>query len=286
MNPFIEAKFGRVDLDLISASGPIGRDFTVHSPSRGSEHVFQDRGRRLERVSATIIFAHRGGSDDHLARYFEFKELVDAGAREVFSHPLGVSYLAFVDGAEFEASDDGTITVSLTFAPVIEPIAVRKIGASLQSQAGPASVALAAAAVPASAGIDGAGIVAKVEGWATAAADSSRLAAAELASVSAEIDAAIEGYAAATDPQSWEIYRALIALRYECELAAASLASSPTLTEITIAAAIPLRVFCVTRYGVDGADAAELEIRKANRVSEPGLLRAGQVLLVPPKGTK
>lgn len=282
-----DAKFGDMVLDVDDLRGTAGRDWVTQSPSRGDDHSHLDRGKRLKRTTCTINFCKRDQNDDHIARLIEFQKAADDGTQAVFVHPIAGSYLAIVDSFEFRlTSADDVITVDASFLAVVEPKPVSTIGAGVKAHAGVYSVQSKIADVPASAGLDTTSILAKIEAWADSAAETSNLAAAEIDGICAQIDAAIEATEAATTIETWPIYRSLIALRYECTLAAiAASATTDRLISYTVDTATPLRVFCVNYYGPEYADDAEDSIRSSNVINEPGLLRPGQQIQIPPKGS-
>lgn len=285
---FYAARYGDQSLVLTSYSGEVGRDYAVQSPSRGDDHRTQDRGRKINRVEAEILFIHQAGLAPYLDRWLAFRTLAESPAPSLFVHPIEGSYLAHVHDLRFRVDESPHIVATCTFVPpgVFAPVAA--VGAGVAPQAGPEHVEvlvdrcdtqLAARGLTSSA--PAAALEAAVR-WAEADEPDARAIAVELASLTTQIDQAIADLDLVTDLSRWELYRSMVELRYTLSRAAASVASeTEEVSRYTLAAAEPLRVLCARLFGAAAAVDRARQVQRLNGLRSPGLIPAGTTLVVP-----
>lgn len=294
MAEFQAAKFGQIALLITSHSDDDGRDWVTHSPARGDQHVLQERGRRLQRTRCDIVFCDEPNGITFLDRFLQFREVANDPRPQLFVHPVLGSYLAVVSELQHSvSSDERCVRVSCTFLAQDPPQAVFAIGAGVTAAAGPDQVGVYAAGADAElaelglASTAPAGALATVQAWAELEDPDARAIALEAASIAGEIDDAVETLALATDLTRWAAYRQMINLRYSVvQAASATTSETARVTEITLAAAEPLRALCARLYGASEAEERARQVQKLNGLRTPGLVPAGTSLKLPALGAR
>jgi hypothetical protein len=287
-------KYGDVTLVITSHSDDDGRDWAVHSPARGDQHVLQERGRRLQRTRCEIVFCDDPGTSTFLDRFLAFLTLARDATPRLFLHPILDSYPAVVSDLTYRVDNaQRAVLVSCTFVAQDPPQAVFPVGAGVTAAAGPEQVsALATVANNELADVKlksttPATCLAKVTAWAELEDPDARAIALEAASLAAEIDETIEDLELATSLERWEAYRALINLRYSVVRAASAVTSeSAQVTEIVLIAAEPLRSICARIFGARDAEERARQVAKLNGLRTPGLVPVGTTLKLPALGVR
>lgn len=282
-------KFGDITLLITSHADDDGRDWVVQSPSRGDQHVLQERGRRLQRTSCEILFCDEPGSATYLDRFLAFQVAAREAAPRLFLHPINGSYLAVVSEFSYRVeSPERSVRVACTFVAQEPPQAVFAVGAGVTAAAGPEQVGVMAAQTTAEledlelTSTTPTSCLATVTAWAELEDPDARAIALEAASLAAEIDDAIEALELATSLERWEAYRAFVNLRYSVVRAAAAVTSETAqITEITLTAAEPLRSICARLFGARDAEERTRQVSKLNGLRTPGLVPVGTVLKLP-----
>jgi hypothetical protein len=233
MPPFMfPVTYGGISLLVASFSGQGGRDVAVQAPSRGDNHVLQDRGRRLRSLRCELRFVDEPGKEAPHVRFRRFEQLADDAIAQVFSSPVHGSYLARVTEFEFSGDADArAIAASCTFLAESEPRTVFPSGAGSAPTAGVEEVgatvaatddALAAADLTSSVTGD---CLSTVTAWTQADSPSARAVYLEAASLAQRIDEEMDAFELATDLDRWELYRSYIMLRYQVSRAAMAVTS-------------------------------------------------------------
>lgn len=298
------ARYGDVELLVVTVAGDTGRDWVVHSPTQGKNHVVQDRGERLKKTSLGISFCRMPGeAEDYETRFRAFLELVNKDSAEVFTHPIEGAFGAVVADVHYDIDGDADeVTVTCSIIPLTEPQAVFPIGAGVSPAAGPEEVGVtvdkaneqlaeleldtdvpaiaAAVALPDQ-------LLAQVQAWANAETTSTRAVMLELASAADQIDTAIDALELLEDLERWELYRTFINLRYQMLRAAETVtAETARVLDYTVRIARPLRVIASMLYGAAAAETQAAAIAQLNGIKTPGLIPAGTVLKVPSTGAR
>lgn len=288
-NIYFEASFGGIPLLLASISTEAGRDIVVQSPSRGDRHVLQDRGLRFGPTHCEVLFIDQPGLAPFLDRYEQFRDLVNAGEAEVFSHPLDGSYRA--RGAELGiAADSGTgeVRVTCSFYPEHEPQTVFTPGAGIAPAAGLEAVTTAAELTDtalANVGLEnpiGSLCLDAVEAWTESLDLDSQDVFLTVANLTGQISDAIAALDLATDINRWPAYQAMIGLSFQVQSAAAAVtADSARVFTLVVARDLPLRAICAEVYPIEVIEDAATKVVQINRIRNPGFVRAGTKLKMP-----
>ena len=128
--PEAVAKYGDQPLLVVKFADAGGRDWVTQSPSRGDEHLVQERGLRQRRTQCEIIFADQAGAGDYLERWLAFRALAERAAPALFTHPTDGAYLAVVVDLQAEVElPERAVRVSCAFVAAAPPVAVFPVGA-------------------------------------------------------------------------------------------------------------------------------------------------------------
>jgi hypothetical protein len=291
-NIYFTASFGGIDLLIATIDTEGGRDVAVQSPSRGSKHVLQDRGRRFGRTTCEIWFIDQPNKDPYLKRYDQFRALVNAGEAQIFSHPIDGSFRARASELDTHANKEELCVVCrCVFLPEDEPQTIFPVGAGASPAAGLEAVTTAATAADtelAAVGLSSdvpSDCLASVIAWSDAADDlDSQQVYVEIAARTAQLSAAMDALDLATDLNRWPSYKAMINLQFQFVRAGeAFTADDGQLFEITVARSMPLLAIAAETYGADFAPDMAPKIAKINRVRTPGRVPPGTVLKMPPR---
>lgn len=285
---WFDASFDDFKLRISQISTEDGRDIVVQTPARGSKHYNQDRGAKVGRVSAELIFVDEPRADDFRARFDAFRKLIADGEPKVFSHPVIGSYLARCEGGSHTADPKRMITYSVSFLPESEPQVVSQ---ALAGTSPLASVqALEVASQEADDSLTSLGLassapgntLARVTVWNEADDLDSQDVIVGVESAVSEINQAIDDLELASQIDRWPAYSAFVQLAYVVRRVADSFtSSSDRATPLTVAAATPLLTICARVYGAANAvDMADVVARR-NRIRNPGLIATGTVLTMP-----
>lgn len=294
---WFDASFGGVELLVAELDTETGRDIAVKQPSRGNGATLQDRGAKLLRATATILFIDEPGKDSYTSRFDYFRTLfMREDNADIFSHSLLGAYRARIGDVTVRVNaDEEMITVTCTLLAEDEPQSVFNLGAGVSSDAGFDAVNVAAGL--ADTALDGmvfpggiadvdfntpsdltAACVTTVSGWADTDPDDldTNAVTSALATLSGQLNSAVNALNLTTDLSRWPAYRALINLAYQMRRAAESFTSSDAnLLEITITVPTPLRVICARIYGASLSDDKAQQVAKLNRIRTPGLVPRG-----------
>lgn len=283
---YYDASYGGIDLLIARIQTDGGRDIAVQSPSRGDKHVLQDRGKRLSAATCEVLFVNQPGLPDFLTRFDNFRQLIDAGGANVFSHPLIGSYLARASEFSHEAAEGaGKVTCSVKFLAENEPTVIVQNGAGVSTIAGleavtaaqyAASTALAASGFPSVPYLTDA--LNAATDW--AAGDSTLLDSntvfAQLASLSGELNQTINQLDLLSNLSNYQAYRALIGLGYQVQRAAdAATSTADNVFDLTVAIPRPLIAICADVYGASAAVDRANDALSINRIERPGLVPIG-----------
>ena len=284
------ASFDDFPLRITSITTEDGRDIVVQTPSRGSKHFSQDRGQKVGRVQAEIVFVDEANAADFRDRFDAFRKLISDGEPKVFSHPIIGSYLARCEGGSHTADQRRMITFSVSFIPEDEPAVVSKALAgvaplagvqSLQVTSQEADYALASSGIASSAPGN---TLARVTDWSDAR-DAGELDSQDVIvgveSAVAEINQAIDDLELARRIERWDAYVALVNLAYAVRRVADQFTStSDRMTPLTISDPEPLFSICARVYGAERAVGMADVVARRNRIRTPGLVPPG-VLAMP-----
>lgn len=284
-NVYFPASFAGVPLLIVKIDTESGRDVAVQSPARGDKHVLQDRGVKLNRTTCEILFTDQPGQAPYLDRVNQVHALALAGAADIFSHPILGSYSARIEGFAISATADACVTVQCTILAENEPEVVMVAGAGTSTQAGleavsvsteTATQALTAVGLTSSLPTD---CLDAVTAWAEGDELDSQQVFAEVASLTGQINGAINDLELASDITRWQAYRALIGLGYQLQRAAlAATADADRVFDLFVAVPRPMIAICAEVYGASLAlDRADQNTR-LNRVRTPGLVPGGTTL--------
>lgn len=291
---FFDASFGEHRLHVLDVRGSDGRDVLVQSPNRGNLHRLNDKGEALRDVSMDIIFTDDGteADGDYLDRFTAFRKTCRAGEAKILVHPINGSYLARAGSFTYSyGSDEICIKCTVQFFEDREADVAATFVLATPSSASVDSVQAHALNVDAAAASLGVSVPeandasTAVAAWsADTAADPNRVYV-DVAVQLGRIDALIDQYEQATDFESWELFKSLLALRYEIVRAASAATKSVArLMEYTVAKDAPLRQICASIYGTAAAEDRASEIADINRIRAPGSVRAGTKLKIPSGG--
>ncbi|MDQ3295070.1 MAG: DNA circularization N-terminal domain-containing protein [Myxococcota bacterium] len=286
---YFETSYGGIPLLVGEISATRGRDIVVQSPSRGDKHTLSDRGKKLLIVSCKIKFLDQPGLADYLERYDAFIALAERPETQIFVDPIHGSYPARV--GDLESSADGgelAMLVSCTIYSDDEPDQVFPVGAGVAPTAGLEEVATAAAGATDS--LDELELesdvptlmVDTVTAWSEATDLDSNEVFLALASLTSQIDEAIDILDLATDLSRWQAYEQMILLRYSLVRAASAFtADSATFVDVYVDQPRPLLAICAELFGAADAQDRADEAARSNRLRTPGLVPRGTTLKLP-----
>ncbi len=280
---WFDASFGNIPIRVSSITTDDGRDIVVQTPARGSKHFNQDRGQKVGRVEAEIVFVDEPGARDFRVRFAEFRDLIQLGEPSIFSHPLLGSYLARCEGGSHTVDARRMISFSVSFIPEDQPESVSKAIAgvapvagvqSLQVAAQEADDALSEQGLSSSAPSDA---LARVNGW-NDARDAGELDSQDVIvgveSAVSDINQAIGDLELASQVERWPAYAALVHLAYTVRRVADQFtSSSDRMTPLTVAEPEPLLSICARVYGAERAVDMSDVVARRNRIRTPGLIQ-------------
>ena len=280
MAELLPAAFGELSIGIRSLRHEHGQDWAEHSPTRGSDHTIQPRGKKLARTSCEVIFL----GNSYLADHARFAEMVDGDEPRIFVHPVRGSYLSVVRDCSYEIDDNlGEVRVQCTFLEYRPPEQIRLSGSSIVV-AGSEAVTVAqqrADAAAAAAGVTVSSPSAArdaVSRWDQAQIDARTLEL-EVSAAVAQIDeeiARLHAWAA------WPVVKELVRTRQQVLYAADSIvAQTDQIRSFTVETSAPLLTIAAALFGGELARAKADEIQRLNGLRDPGLVRAGITLKVP-----
>src|ERR1051326_6151222 len=234
---WFDASFDDFPLRITSITTEDGRDIVVQSPARGSKHYNQDRGAKIGRVNAELVFVDEPRADDFRTRFDAFRKLISDGKPKVFSHPVIGSYLARWEGGTHAAEPRRMITFSVSFLPDNEPQVVSKVLAGITPVAG--VQALQVAAQEADDALSAVGLtssapsntLARVNTWNDADDLDSQDVIVGVESAVSEINQAIDDLEMASQIERWEAYVAFVNLAYTVRRVADAFTSTSEIDE-------------------------------------------------------
>lgn len=291
-NVYFNSSFGGIDLLIIKISTKSGRDIAVLSPSRGDTHTLQDRGRKHLHSSATVLFIDQPGRDPYLNRFDAVRTMAIGGGAQIFSHPILGSYRARIEDFDFDANaSELSVEVSCTILGEDEPQLVFPASAGTSSGAGVEAVTIAGgaadtqlAAIGLSTPVTAAAVTA-VTAWDAAEVLDSSTVFSAVATLTGQINTAVDTFELVTDISRWQAYRAMIGLSFALKRAAeAATQDAQNVISVYVPAPTPMLALCARLYGSalaqDRADAGT----RLNRLRRPGRVEAGTTLKMPADG--
>lgn len=279
--PLLSASFGDLRLGVQSFEHDGGQDWSEHSPTRGSNHTLQPRGKKLARTSCELVFI----GPRYLEEHEQFSLMVDGDEPQLFVHPVRGSYLAVVKDYRYKVDADvGVITAQCTFLEYEPPLSVRLGGAGAMAASGTEAVLVAKQRAELAA--ESAGVTVTSPAVAHAAATrwedvqlGARALELEVSAVVARID---EEIATLHSWPTWPVIKELINTRRMVLHAAESLlAQTNQVKTFVVETPAPLMTIAARLYGGERARAMADDIRALNGLSDAGLVRAGTRLKVP-----
>lgn len=285
---YFVASFGGVAMHVSSVSTERGRDVNVNSPTSGDVHALTDRGKRANTTTLELLFVDRPNLPPYLDRYDAFVKLVEESPLQILSHPLDPAYMARAAQLAI-AADSGRLEVRATCTfhredrvPMVLPAEAGTesyVGReSVVAQADIANAAIAAqgisSTVPAAA-------AATVTAWDEAEEIDSNQVLLEVSSLTQQIDAAVLELDLETNLDRWEVYRAMVELRYSIVRAGEALtAAAAKVFEVFIDQPQPLRVIVAEVLGTKSIEEDVADVTQMNRLRTPGRVPAGTSLLM------
>ena len=288
MTFWFDASFGDFPLRIASIRTADGRDIVVQSPARGSRHFLQDRGAKLGKVDAEILFVEEPRTEDFRDRFDAFRALIAKGEAQVFSHPLIGSYLAVAEGGEHYADSSRMITFSCSFYPESDPQTVSQVLAGTSPIAGVQAVEVGCE--EADAALDDIGLETDATGealdmvtaWGEAEDLDSQDVIVGVESLTSSINEAIAEMELAASLERWPAYQAMVNLAYAVRRAGqAFTSSSEEAIPLTVDADTPLLAICAAVYGAELASEMSDKVARRNRLRRPGLVPRGTTLSMP-----
>lgn len=289
---YFTASYGGIDLLFASIETKSGRDIAVMSPSRGDQHTLQDRGKRHLRTSATILLIDQPGLDPYLNRFDSLRTMALGDGAQIFSHPILGSYRARIEDFDFRAAaGDLSVEVTCTFLAEDEPQLVFPAAAGTSTAAGVEAVTIAGGSADTQLAALGlstpitATAVAAVTAWDAAEVLDSSTVFSAVATITGQINTAIDTLELVTDISRWQAYRAMIGLSFALKRAAEAATQDAQHTiSIYVPSPTPMLALCARLYGSalaqDRADAGA----RLNRLRRPGRVEAGTTLKMPADG--
>ncbi|MEO7735161.1 MAG: hypothetical protein ABIY55_29675 [Kofleriaceae bacterium] len=289
---YFESLFGDLPILIASIETDDGRDIAVQSPARGSMHYLQDRGAKLGKVDCEILFVDVPGTSSFLERFDAFRALVAKGEPQIFSHPLIGSYRARAEGGRHSASSESRqVRYQCAFLPEDEPQPTVPTGAGVAPIAGIESVAVAVSDANRELAAMGLESTAPDDAlsFLTTLSESvdvdSQAAIVGVASLTGQINTAIEELDLASHIERWPLYQAMINLISAVQLAGQALTSdSDQLISVRIDRSLPLLAICAEVYGPEVAPELADRITRINRIRTPNRIPAGTTLKLPAPG--
>lgn len=285
---YFNASFGDIPLQAVSLTTQRGRDIVVQSPSRGNKHTLSDRGLRQQQTTYAILFNNHPDLAPYTDRYDQFLALAEGTQAQVFSHSMDGAYLAKIGEINVEHDSSALeIRITCTIYRQDEPVAKLGGGAGVAPTAGLESVTVAAAAADEMlAELDletdvTTDMVDAVTEWSEAEDLDSNDVFLRVASLIAELDAAVVELELTADLDRWQAYEAMMLVRYQLVLAAeAFTAAAEIIVEATVDEPMPVLAIAAEIYGAEEAQERADEITRTNRLRTPGLVPRGTVLKV------
>lgn len=280
-----EARYDDVAIGVTSLQHEGGQDWSVSSPTRGSNHTLQPRGLKVRRTPCEILFVGDGFEE----RWRKFDELANGEEPKLFVHPLRGSYLAIVEGWTYAVSEvGGLITGSCTFVEFSPPAAPSPVAAASSATAGAAGVRIAkdkadAAALAAGTTFDeGAEALALADEWSSTDGLDARSVQAQLEATTAKIVERLDALKPSNNAE-WQLYKAMLRTNYQLQQSArAVLAEGEIVADFLVETGAPLVVIARRLYGgAQARDRAE-DLRRLNNLRSPGYVPAGTRLKVLP----
>lgn len=285
MPDLLSSSWGQIRMFCAQTNTDGSRTKVVHEPSSGSVHVVQDRGSRVNRTVAKLLFDEFEftGAPLPIDAARIMAAAVDTGEVAVFTHPLLGSYLASVGDFHFEISESGVITADAEFIAEANPDPIAPTGAGSPAVSGENSVNAAADELDDVLAESGIGSSATDDGRASVASWSAgeepappRQVQIDAARISNQIQVEIEQGGFEHDLELFGAFRAYIMFGDAIRVAAIAATSvaravfTMKVTEHTALLPLAARV-----YG--GADAAQraADIAAMNDISTPGWLPPG-----------
>jgi len=289
---YFESLFADLPLLISSIETDDGRDIAVQSPARGSRHFLQDRGAKFGKTDCEILFVDEPGKASFLDRFDQFRALVARGEPQIFSHPLIGSYRARAEGGRHTASSDARqIRYQCTFLPEDEPQPTAPTGAGVAPIAGVETVSVAVAdanralvaAGQASSAPDDA--LAFITAMSESVDADSQAVLVGVASLTGQINTAIEDLDLATNIDRWPLYQAMVNLVSAVQLAGQAITSdADQLISLRVDRALPLLAICAEIYGPEIAPELADRATRINRIRTPNRVPAGTTIKLPAPG--
>lgn len=300
MPDYVAANYGGVDLLVSTIETQVGRDVVTQSPFRGDKHVNQDLGLKQKVAQVTVLFCDQPGKADWMLRAKQFLEATESDAPTVFTHPILGTYTARITDVSLIAEAQFSIEFRARILAEDEPQVTFQASAGVSAGAGVESVTVAStnvtnasalasltAAENSIASAVATASIAIVAGW--SAVDAQLLDAQqvflEVASLTNQIDSAIESLSLEGDLALWPVYQAMILLRFACVRAAEAVTSTAlNVFDLVVTQPRPLLAICAEIYGPALAEQRWSDVTQLNRIRTPGLVPSGTTLKMPSDG--
>ena len=284
---YIAASYGGIDILVSQLETTGGRDIVVQSPSRGDRHVLQDRGLKVKSTHCTVLFVDQPGKAHYLVRFDAFRTASEETEASVFSHPILGTFAARITEFSFSANEEQAVTVNCTIIAEEEPQVVFRTAAGVSLGPGVAAVGAAAGVATATLAELGLTLEPDVAGAAVTTATAwdeaqdldAQQVLLETATLTNQIDDAIDELELTTDLERWPAYQAMILLRFQLSRAAeVAMSDAEHVFDLYVGEPRPLLAICAEVYGPDLAIERRGQIAKLNRVRNPGRVESGTTL--------
>ncbi|MDQ3153627.1 MAG: DNA circularization N-terminal domain-containing protein [Actinomycetota bacterium] len=293
----LPATFGSQRLWIGDITTDMGRSLVAHEMSRGDEFPLSDRGRRLRRAQAEVVFCDIAGERPKLERYRAFLALEEEGKPQIFIHPILGSYRARLGECTLITSADSEdIRLSVEIVPDEVVPRVFELGGGMPPIAGPEAVEVVSTQIedlryllePETTTVH-TDAVATATAWTEAEEPDSRSVYLEVATACGTIDNEIARLELLADLDRWPLFKLFVELRDKVSAAGQAVAASTDrVFDLVVRVAAPLRVICARLYGASNADTRTEQIRRLNNLRTVFMVPAGTTLKapVPPPGVR
>jgi hypothetical protein len=284
---FFPCTWGRIKLWASSLSSESSRRLVVHELSSGDEHPVSDHGMAVRRVRAELLFDDfDDDTREPIARVRELEAAVELGKEQLFTHPLGRSFMATVGEFTWDLDEDSNVrNARIEFVPTaaVEPVSPASAGTG--AALGESSVTQAASELDAalvdvdlSAPVT-ARAVSAVESWSATEEVPTRQVYNETAGIASEIDTLVDEQGLEDDIELFEAWRAATMLGDAMRTAAIAATSSPATYVVRLTEPVPLLPLMAQLYGGAEAEERARQASELNDIRTPGWLPPGAYTL-------
>lgn len=287
MDEFYQSSYGGIRLWCAEITTVNNNTLVVHQLTSGNTHPIQRRGQDLKEASCVLLFDDmRGESDSPLVRFRKFRDLVNEGDPQIFTHPIEGSYLAVIGAFTHTVNGDGTITANCTVMPHEEARAVSPGGTGSSLSAGEGVVE--AAADNAEKALEDFGLEtvvidksrAMVEEF-EAETPNTRAITAAVSELSSEIGEAIDSLGLDQNISLWPAYRSMMFLADSILTAGRAATEVTRVVTILINRPTALRRLMAKLFGAFEADERYAQVMNLNDIATPAWIPMGTELRIP-----